>query len=419
MKLDDIGNIDITGLVGKFLVVETISDGYTGTVSGRYNYEIISNGLEVQIFPVFWNEEEKEFERTDEMVVYTEPDTVFYVAQTTRDPYNHAVIEELAVEKGMNKDKRTLQAFKLFAKDKFSFSSYNIFLTGDIELIDNEQFIQVESVTLDKQTVDMYIGDKQELTATILPEDATNKTIVFTAEPEGIVSIDANDAKATITGLSVGEAVVTATTLSGKRTAQCTFNVTKYYPVTGVSIVGAGNLQKNKDYTYKVLFTPSEATDRRVAWMSSDTKVAIVAQGDDDWARVLTVGGGKAEISVRSYDGNHTAVRKITVSADIEKILLNANSAELKIGDTFQFEGTIYPDDATNRDYQWATSNPDIVTIDEKGLATAIAEGKAQIFAKVGDNVLGTADITVVKPTTDPEPEPETGNNDKESEETV
>lgn len=53
MKIDEISKLELPNLFGKFLVVETISDGYTGTVSGHYNYEIDQN-LRKLIFTLYF-----------------------------------------------------------------------------------------------------------------------------------------------------------------------------------------------------------------------------------------------------------------------------------------------------------------------------------------------------------------------------
>ena len=59
MELINLSAKTLPELHGKFLVVETLSDGYTGTVNGHYNYEVVTKGEDYEIYPTLWNNEKK------------------------------------------------------------------------------------------------------------------------------------------------------------------------------------------------------------------------------------------------------------------------------------------------------------------------------------------------------------------------
>lgn len=84
--------------------------------------------------------------------------------------------------------------------------------------------IPVEGVSLSQTELGLNEGDSAKLTATVTPENATNKGVAWTVDNEAIVSIDSSGY---VTGIKEGTATVTATTIDGAYTASCTITVTK------------------------------------------------------------------------------------------------------------------------------------------------------------------------------------------------
>lgn len=309
MELTNLSASTLPELNGKFLVVETLSDGYTGTVNGHYNYEVVIKGEDYEIYPTLWNNEKAQFVKANEMVVYTNGDTVFYVTRTTKDPYNHAVISELIVEEGMDKDKRTLQAFQLFADDLFSIGNYNVFLTHQIDVVDSPNNVKVESVSLDKESGTLYVGDTVELTATVLPENATFKDVTFSVVPEGIATVTATGAKATVTAKVKGSANVIVTTLDGDKTAQYALTVKEH--VSGITLnKEATSIVKGATETLVATVTPPDAENKAVTWASDKPAVATVDQN----GKVTAVDGGTANITATTVDGKKVATCVVTVN---------------------------------------------------------------------------------------------------------
>jgi len=74
----------------------------------------------------------------------------------------------------------------------------------------------------------------------------------------------------------------------------------------------------------------------------------------------------------------------ITLFLACEKVIdisLNKNELTLVSGETETLIATIYPNDATNKKVKWTSSNPAVATVNDNGLVTAIASGKATITA--------------------------------------
>lgn len=393
MKLTNLSASTLPELNGKFLVVETLSDGYTGTVNGHYNYEVVTKGEDYEIYPTLWNNEKAQFVKADEMVVYTNGDTVFYVTRTTKDPYNHAVISELIVEEGMDKDKRTLQAFRLFADDLFSIGNYNVFLTHQIDVVDSPNNVKVESVSLDKESGTLYVGDTVELTATVLPENATVKDVTFSVVPEGIATVTATGAKATVTAKVKGSANVIVTTLDGDKTAQYALTVKEHVAVSGITLnKEATSIVKGATETLVATVTPPDAENKAVTWASDKPAVAKVDQN----GKVTAVDGGTANITATTVDGKKVATCVVTVTVPVTGVTLDTDAITLEIDGTQKLVATVAPINATNKKVTWKSDKPEIATVDQEGTVTGVADGTANVTAETEDGKkVATCAVTV------------------------
>lgn len=87
----------------------------------------------------------------------------------------------------------------------------------------------VTDVTLDKSSLSLAVGESDTLTATIEPDNASNKAVTWSGDPSGVVEItpDANDStKATVRAVKEGTATITVTTEDGSgKTDTCNVEV--------------------------------------------------------------------------------------------------------------------------------------------------------------------------------------------------
>ena len=98
-----------------------------------------------------------------------------------------------------------------------------------------KKIVLVESVTLDKTELALTVGgDDVTLKATVLPEDATDKTVTWTSSKTAVATVDATGK---VTAVAVGEATITAT--AGDKTATCKVTVTAIPAKTPATITNA------------------------------------------------------------------------------------------------------------------------------------------------------------------------------------
>ncbi|HDK7173660.1 TPA: Ig domain-containing protein [Clostridium botulinum] len=101
---------------------------------------------------------------------------------------------------------------------------YAIDIDKNGELKPYEETTKVESISLDKTSMDLLEGSSDKLNAKVLPEDATNKKVVWSSSDEKIAKVDENGK---VTAIKEGQATITAKVEGTDLTATCKVNVTK------------------------------------------------------------------------------------------------------------------------------------------------------------------------------------------------
>ena len=164
----------------------------------------------------------------------------------------------------------------------------------------------VTGVTIEPSEAELNVGSSTKLTATVLPENASNKNVVYSVDDESILSVDQDG---NVTGLSLGTATVTVTTEDGGFTASSEITVMPVQ-VTGVSIspksssVGLGHTVQ-----LTASITPSNAANKNLSWSVSDETIISV----DGQGTVTGLSGGTATVTVTTEDGGFSASAEITV----------------------------------------------------------------------------------------------------------
>jgi len=253
--------------------------------------------------------------------------------------------------------------------------------------------IPVESVSLDKTSLRIPIGSKATLTAIILPENATVKDVIWSSSNPSIATVGSITGE--ITGIAAGSAVITATTIDGHFSAQCSVQV--IVPVTGITL-DKNTLTISEGETQALMATvlPDNAYNKEVVWSSSNQAIATVT-GD---GKVTGVSAGSAVITATTSDGNKKATCRITVikPIPINEIILSKNTLSMIVGESFTLTATILPSNATETDLSWKVDDSSVATVTD-GKVTALKKGVTKVRAvhsySSGLIVEGVCDVTV------------------------
>ena len=263
--------------------------------------------------------------------------------------------------------------------------------TATCKVTVNAAAVAVTGVTLNKATLSLIAGASETLTATVAPADATNKKVTWKSSNAAVATVDANGK---VTAVKAGEATITVTTEDGAKTAACKITVTM--PVSGVTLNKTAltlNIGANETLTATV--APADATNKKVTWKSSDAAVASV----DANGKVTGVKAGEATITVTTEDGGKTATCKVTVKPNLVSEITLAALA-IYVGESKAITATVKPDDATNKELTWKSSNETVATVDATGKVTGKKIGTATITATArdGSGVSGSCTVTVLSP---------------------
>ena len=250
--------------------------------------------------------------------------------------------------------------------------------TATCQVTVKAEVYNVESVSLDKTNITLTEGDSKTLTATVYPDNATNKNVSWKSSDESVAAVS----NGTVTALKAGTATITVTTEDGGKTATCQVTVNaRMYNVESVSLDKTNiTLTEGDSKTLTATVYPDNATNKNVSWRSSNTSVATVNNGV-----VTAIKAGTATITVTTEDGGKTATCQVTVKAkqiNVTSIKIDQNSVHLKEGESILLTVTVYPSNATNKNVNWTSSNVKVASVSSEGKVTAIKSGVATITAK-------------------------------------
>lgn len=141
---------------------------------------------------------------------------------------------------------------------------------------DDEPIIPVEKVTLNKFQIPLAVGESESLVATVTPNNAVDKSVVWTTSDATVATVA--DGVVTAVAASQTPVIITATSVADK-TKYATCEVTVSIPVTSVTVEPTTlSLFQNETATLTATIAPDNASNQAVIWSSSDENVATVSE---------------------------------------------------------------------------------------------------------------------------------------------
>lgn len=250
----------------------------------------------------------------------------------------------------------------------------------------------VESVTIaGTPEKPLNVGGTVQLSAQVKPEGATNK-VAWASSDENVLTVDADGL---VTALGNGEAAITAT--AGAQSDSVTIAVVT--PASGIELDAAALALYRGDKPSKLQATvlPATASNKGVAWTSSNNDVATVSED----GAVTPVGLGTATVTAKALDGGFAATCTVTVGEHVTGVELDKSKVAIVGAGTAQLKATVFPDEALDKSVTWSTSDESVATVDGNGLVTAAGKGSATVTATTLDGKLSaTCAVEVSNPVT-------------------
>ena len=254
---------------------------------------------------------------------------------------------------------------------------------------DVDTTVKVTGVILNTHKWSDVVGATLPLTATISPEEATNKTLQWESSDESVVIVDD---EGNMQAVGAGEATVIVTTKDGGFYDTCKVTISKEEPsevlVESITLDKATySMKPGDEVTLHATIAPSNATNQNVEWILSKEGVVIV----DANGTITALAEGSVTVTAMAKDGSgKKAVCKITVVDTEEEIAVNniiiaQENVELPVGEELQLVSIITPINATNQKVTWDSDNKAVVTVDNNGKITAVGAGETTVTAKTED----------------------------------
>lgn len=160
-------------------------------------------------------------------------------------------------------------------------------------------------------------------------------------------------------------------------------------------------IQKGERKKLQVTIYPQEANSHKVQYISSNPNVATV----DNEGNITAIRSGKATITVKAEENNVQNQIEITVYSKVTNIILDQKEIYMQVGDTFQINAGLEPEDANDKSILYSSSNTDVAVITENGIITAKKEGSTNLIAssRENPNILAECKLYVVRKMDDSE----------------
>lgn len=219
-----------------------------------------------------------------------------------------------------------------------------------------DKLVAVSSITIDgEQTLTLKVNEVATLVATVLPDNATDRTIEWTSSDNDVVEV----ARGRLLAHKAGDAVITATAKDGQG-AKATVTVKVIVEAESVEVSGAKHVAINGTVTFAATVAPENATDKTVTWTTDNDKIATV-----DKNGVLTgVAEGKVVVTATTANG-----KTANISVYVTKVAIDGTQ-----------------DEVYNTVDAFATNGEDIVTVKDVVL---FGDKGLYMFADITDKFVG------------------------------
>ena len=297
-------------------------------------------------------------------------------------------------------------------------SSYTLSNVTQNETIQAIFEVPVQSITVTPTSITAKVGEGPiQLTATVLPANATSKTVTWTSKNEQVAKVDSSG-KVMIIG--AGETTIEAKAGEKTFTVQVKIEAQpqpqqpqepqepQNVPVQSITVtptsitakVGEGPIQ----LTATVL--PSNATNKTVTWISKNEQVVKV----DSSGKVMIIGAGETAIEAKAGEKTFTVQVKIGAQSHpqqpqpqqpqnpkvlVESLSLSFAELSLKVGEAKDLPSvTITPSNATDQAITWISNKPEVAKV-ENGKVVGVSSGTVQIIASSTNSKTAMLNVTV------------------------
>ena len=299
-------------------------------------------------------------------------------------------------------------------------SSYTLSNVTQNETIQAIFEVPVQSITVTPTSIIAKVGEGPiQLTATVLPANATSKTVTWISENEQVVKVDSSG-KVTIIG--AGDTAIKAK--AGEKTFTVEVKIEAQsqqpqpqqpqpqepqdVPVQSITVTPTSITAKVGEDPIQLTATvlPANATSKTVTWTSKNEQVVKVDSG----GKVTIIGAGETAIEAKAGEKTFTVQVKIEAQSQpqqpqpqqpqnpkvlVESLSLSFAELSLKVGEAKDLPSvTVTPSNATDQAITWISNKPEVAKV-ENGKVVGVSSGTVQIIASSTNSKTAMLNVTV------------------------
>ena len=245
--------------------------------------------------------------------------------------------------------------------------------------------IKAENIKLNKTNLNLGINQSQTLSAKIYPENATDKTVIWTSSDTNILEVK----NGVIKTKNYGTATVTASLPNGIKEI-CNVVVSEM-KVESITLNKTSlTLDIGATEKLKITFKPDKADNKNIIWTSSDENIVTVDNGT-----ILAKNAGTAKITVTTSNEKSASVTVTVKKLEPTELVLNKTILNLTVGQTESVIATIKPTNVSQREIIWTSADSTIASV-SNGSVVGKKEGTTTITAQIsGTNIKSSITVNV------------------------
>ena len=195
-------------------------------------------------------------------------------------------------------------------------------VTGTCRVTVAKNLTPVDKVLLSATSMTLGKGSSQTLTATVEPENAADKTIVWSSTDTGVATVSGGE----VVAVGAGTCEIVAASASGTAEARCSVTVADI-PVEALAFAGDSGLTQivsaGSDYTLIVSYSPATTSDREILWKCSNPDMATVSEQGQGQATVTFATSALTVRLLPFWVTKATVLAEVSMSVDTISVVAN------------------------------------------------------------------------------------------------
>jgi uncharacterized protein YjdB len=237
--------------------------------------------------------------------------------------------------------------------------------------------LAVSQVTLNNTAITLIEGKSATLRAALVPRNARFKTLAWVSSNPDVACVTQRGA---VKGISPGTCTISAIAHNGVK-GYCTVTVLEIFASRISLNKRSASIYIGSGLQLTAKITPAKTRNKAVTWASGNLSVAAV----DANGYVQSIAVGTATITATTANGLTAACTLTVKPILVSSVALSMKRAVLSPGQQLVLAYAVAPGNATNGTITFTSSNPAVATVDQSGVVTGMAPGKATITCKAND----------------------------------